>query len=53
MRTCTVVVNILKNLGGRGVITTNLVALELNINNKKFIIKHDHNEIHPPHNPKT
>jgi len=52
MRTLTVVLNILKNLEGGGVITTNLVALELNISNKKFIIKHDHDEIHPPHNLK-
>jgi len=50
MRTFTVVLNILKNLKKKT--STNFVVLELNITNKKFIVKHDHDEIHPPHNLK-
>jgi hypothetical protein len=46
MRTFTVVLNILKNLQKT---STNFVVLELDITNKKFIVKHDHDEIHPPH----
>jgi len=49
MRTFTVVLNILKNLGGE----LNFVVPEINITNKKFIVKHDHDEIHSPHNLKV
>jgi len=50
MRTFTVVLNILKNPKKKT--STNFVVLELNITNKKFIVKHDHDEIHPTHNLK-